>query len=223
MTSIVSKLIKRIRRLPSLLSRILRAGFRRDRLFTLNRHESYEDYVRKQVEKTTDPERIEKWKTVEWDSKVQGYVDVFSRLDVPFERTRALCLGSRTGQEVYALQTLGADAQGIDLVAFPPFTIQGDVHDLRFEAEKFELVFSNIFDHVLYPEKFSQEARRVLAPGGLLVLRVQLGYRGDDFSETFVSSEKPILELFSDLELISLEKLHSQFDAMERQFVFRKP
>ena len=149
-------------------------------------------------------------------------MDVFSRLDIPFERTRALCLGSRTGQEVYALQNLGADALGIDLVAFPPFTIQGDVHDLHFEAEEFNLVFSNIFDHVLYPEKFSHEARRVLAPGGLLVLRIQLGYLGDDFSETFVSSEKPILELFSDLDLSSLRKLHSQFDDMDVEFVFRK-
>lgn len=222
MSSILSKVIRRIRKLPILLSRILEAGFQRNRLFTLNRHESYEDYVRKQVEKTTDPERIEKWKTVEWDSKVQGFVEVFSRLDIPFERTRALCLGSRTGQEVFALQTLGAEAQGVDLVAFPPYTVQGDVHNLGFEAEEFDLVFSNIFDHVLFPEKFAHEAQRVLAPSGLLALRVQLGYRGDDFSETFVITEKPILELFSDLELISLEKLHSQFDAMERQFVFRK-
>lgn len=201
----------------------MQARFQRKPLFTLNRHKSYEDYIAKQVAKTTDPERIKKWKTVEWDAKVQGFLDVFSRLDIALEQSRALCLGSRTGQEVHALQSLGADAIGIDLVAFPPYTQEGDVHNLQFEDETFDLVFSNIFDHVLFPEKFCTEAQRVLAPGGLLVLRIQLGYRGDDFSETFVNSENPVLQLFSNLKLKSLEKLESQFDAMERQFVFEKP
>lgn len=210
-------------RLPSFIRRVAAALFQRKPLLTLNRHKSYEDYIAKQVAKTTDPERIKKWKTVEWDSKVQGFLDVFSRLDIALEQSRALCLGSRTGQEVYALQSLGADARGIDLVAFPPYTQEGDVHDLKFEDEKFDLVFSNIFDHVLFPEKFCSEAQRVLAPGGLLVLRIQLGYRGDDYSETFVKSENTVLQLFSNLRLKSLEKLESQFDAMERQFVFEKP
>lgn len=204
------------------ISRLVQGALGRKRLFTLNRHRSYDDYVAIQVKKTTDPKRIEKWKTEEWDSKVQGFTTVFSQLDMSLKDKKALCLGSRTGQEVAALQQLGAHAVGIDLVAFPPNTQEGDVHDLQFHDGKFDLVFSNIFDHVLYPDKFAHEASRVLAGGGLLVLRVQLGYRGDYFTETFITSKGPILALFGGLTFESQQELEKQFDAMDLQLVFRK-
>ena len=222
MFTLITKVLRKIRKIPGFISRLARGALGRKQLLTLDRHKSYDDYVAKQVKKTTDPKRIENWKTKEWDSKVQGFTKVFSQLNMPLKDKKALCLGSRTGQEVFALQTLGANAMGIDLVAFPPYTQKGDVHDLQFQDGQFDLVFSNIFDHVLYPDKFAREASRVLAGGGLLVLRVQLGYRGDDFSETFITSEEPILELFSGLTLESQQELQKQFDAMELQLVFRK-
>ena len=223
MFEVISRALGKLRKVSGFLSRLTKGALGRKQLLTLNRHKSYDDYVAKQVKKTTDPKRIEKWKTEEWDSKIQGFTEVFTQLEMPLSDKKAVCLGSRTGQEVFALQQLGAHAIGIDLVAFPPYTQEGDVHDLQFDDEEFDLVFSNIFDHVLYPDKFAQEASRVLAGGGLLVLRVQLGYRGDDFSETFITSAEPILELFRDLTLESQQKLHQQFDAMELQFVFKKP
>ena len=38
-----------------------------------NRHSSYKDYVKKQIEKTLDPKRISRWKGVEWQTKVDGF------------------------------------------------------------------------------------------------------------------------------------------------------
>lgn len=221
-TEMLKKAGRLILRAPQFLARLWEGSVGRKQLFTTRRHKSYDDYLAKQLEKTTDPLRIQKWKTEEWDSKVQGFIGVFRGLDVVLEKTSALCLGSRTGQEVFALQTLGAKARGIDLVAFPPYTEEGDVHDLRFKNGTFSLVFSNIFDHVLYPEKFASEASRVLTPGGLLVLRIQLGFRGDDFTETFVTSGKAMRNLFGNMALESSHNLKHQFDGMHLQLIFRK-
>ena len=44
-----------------------------------NRHLSYEDYIKKQKEKTLDPKRISKWKGVEWQIKVDGFENLFKR------------------------------------------------------------------------------------------------------------------------------------------------
>ena len=41
---------------------------------------------------------------------------------------------------------------------------EGDVHDLQFADASQDFVFSNIFDHVLFPQKFIAEIKRVLKP-----------------------------------------------------------
>jgi len=215
--------LRKLSRIPSFLSRVVQGKLGRKNLLTLQRHDTYEDYVGKQVKKTNDAARIKKWQNKEWDSKVEGFIGIFSNLNIDLANKPALCLGSRTGQEVHALQFLGAPAKGIDLVAFPPYTEVGDVHALTFDDETFSLVFTNIFDHVLYPEKFAREASRVLAPKGLLVIRAQLGFRGDDFSETFITSKDPLIQLFSHLELVDSQELRDQFDGMDVQLVFSKP
>lgn len=46
-----------------------------------NRHSSYEDYVKKQLEKTLDPKRISRWKGVEWQIKIDGFQNLFKRND----------------------------------------------------------------------------------------------------------------------------------------------
>ena len=90
-----------------------------------NRHSSYEDYVKKQMEKTIDPKRISRWKDVEWQIKIDGFESLFNRNEEYIKnKKKALCLGSRTGQEVFVLRKLGMEAIGIDLVEFPPYTIK---------------------------------------------------------------------------------------------------
>ena len=39
-----------------------------------DRHDSYEDYVNFQKQKTEDPVKREKWLGEEWDSKIEGCV-----------------------------------------------------------------------------------------------------------------------------------------------------
>ena len=51
-----------------------------------NRHESYDNYINFQKQKTEDPVRREKWLGEEWDSKIQGFVEIFtSNQDISFE------------------------------------------------------------------------------------------------------------------------------------------
>ena len=89
----------------------------------------YENYLTHQKVKTLDPVRIEKWLHDEWEVKLSGFREVFARnAEFVAGKRRALCLGARTGQEVAALRELGIDAVGIELVPFPPYTVEGDVH-----------------------------------------------------------------------------------------------
>src|SRR3546814_10121718 len=84
--------------------------------------------------KTLDPIRREKWLGEEWRSKIDGFKSIFRRNDAVIQGCqKALCLGARTGQEVVALEELGLDAIGIDLVPCPPHVEAGDIHNLRFE------------------------------------------------------------------------------------------
>src|SRR5690606_13801274 len=76
----------------------------------------------------------------------------------------AMCLGARTGMEVHVLREMGLDAIGIDLVETPPLVLSGDVHDVQFAVDSFDFIFSNIFDHVLYPDKFIREIERIAKP-----------------------------------------------------------
>lgn len=51
-------------------------------------------------------------------------------------KKNAICLGSRTGQEVVALKELNVEeCIGIDLHEFKPYTIKGDIHQLDFKEK----------------------------------------------------------------------------------------
>ena len=188
-----------------------------------NRHSSYEDYVKKQIEKTLDPKRISRWKGVEWQTKIDGFESLFKRNEEYItNKKKALCLGSRTGQEVFVLRKLGMDAIGIDLVEFPPYTIKGDIHNLFYEDGIFDLVFTNILDHSLYLQKFISEMERVSTKGGIIILNIQENMTFDDYSENIINDSKPILELFKNSSLLKSRKIKNTFDGMNRELIFEK-
>ena len=188
-----------------------------------NRHASYEDYVKKQIEKTLDPKRISRWKGVEWQIKVDGFENLFKRNEEYItNKKKALCLGSRTGQEVFVLRKLGMEAIGVDLVEFPPYTIKGDIHNLFYEDGMFDLVFTNILDHSLYLQKFISEMERASAKGGIIILNIQENMAFDDYSENIINDSKPIIELFKNSSLLKSRKIKNTFDRMNRELIFEK-
>ena len=188
-----------------------------------NRHKKYEDYVNKQLEKTLDPSRIKKWKGKEWQIKVDGFRHLFKRNEEFLQNKKnSICLGARTGQEVFVLRELGLDSIGIDLAEFPPYTIKGDIHNLEFEDEKFDLIFTNILDHSLYLEKFISEMERVCVKNGIIILNIQENLPGDNYSENVINSPEAIIKMFKNSILIKNRKIQNIFDKMNRELVFKK-
>ena len=188
-----------------------------------DRHKSYDDYVNKQIEKTTDPARIDKWKGAEWDKKVLGFERLFQRNNAYLNnKKKAICLGARTGQEVFVLRELGLDTIGIDLVPFPPYTVKGDIHNLSCKDKEFDFVFTNIFDHSLYPEKFISEMERISCEKANIILNIQLNNPGDDYSENLINDPKIIIKMFKDSKLLLSRKIRNSFDEMNYELVFEK-
>ena len=188
-----------------------------------DRHKTYEDYINKQLEKTLDPNRIKKWKGREWQIKVDGFRHLFKRNEEFLQNKKnSICLGARTGQEVFVLRELGLDSIGIDLVEFPPYTIKGDIHNLEFDDEKFDLIFTNILDHSLNLEKFISEMERVCVKDGIIITNIQENILGDDYSENVINSPEPIIKMFKNSILIRNRKIQNIFDQMNRELVFKK-
>ena len=188
-------------------------------------YNDYESYVRYQLEKTSNKNKQKKWLGIEWQLKIDIFTDLFkSNIDLIQYKKNALCLGSRTGQEVVALQNLGVEKViGIDLHEFKPYTLKGDIHDLNYDDETFDLEFTNIFDHSLYPEKFSSEIYRTLKKDGIFILHIQTRM-GDKYTEVIVKDIKTIEDLFKPLKLVKKADISNktQLIAMDREFIFIK-
>mgnify|MGYP003108818852 CR=1 FL=1 len=148
-------------------------------------YENYSDYIAFQKIKTLDPTKRQKWLNEEWQSKINGFKDQFKRLSgFLTPEKKCLCLGARVGQEVVALQELGLeDSIGIDIVPHEPYVIEGDIHDLKFDDNTFDFIFTNILDHSIDPQKMINEAERVLKVGGVMLVQIQLGISQDEYTE----------------------------------------
>lgn len=88
-----------------------------------------------------------------------------------------LCLGARRGDEVKVFRDLGCLAIGIDVNPgeHNSLVTYGDFHDVGFSDGIFHGVFTNSFDHSLYPDLFMEEVIRVLRPAGYFVAEFPLG------------------------------------------------
>ena len=92
-----------------------------------NIYDKYDDYVSHQKIKTLDPKRREEW-IKEWNDKVSIFSSIFNEhINIIRSCSKALCVCARVGHEVKALQDIGLDSIGIDLVPFDPYVIFGDI------------------------------------------------------------------------------------------------
>ena len=187
-------------------------------------YNDYEQYVNFQKLKTTDPKRQEKWKTTEWRLKIDIFKKEFERnINIINNCKNAICLGSRTGQEVVALQELGVnDTKGIDLVEFEPYTQKGDIHNVDFPDNHFDLAFTNIFDHSIYPEKFASEIERILKPNGYLIIHFQIDIHQDKFTEVIIDDFNEVKNLFKNFDIISEQNIDTGIIAMNYELIIKK-
>ena len=188
-----------------------------------NRHSNYSSYINKQKEKTIDPHRIAMWKGEEWEVKLDGFRKLFKRnKNFIRDKKKGICLGARTGQEVVALQEIGINSIGIDLVSFPPYTEKGDIHNLKYKKSSFDFVFTNIFDHSMYPEKFVSEMERVCSKNGIIIINLQINNVGDDYSENVVYNPSAVENLFKNSTILISRKIKNTFDSMNHEIVIKK-
>jgi len=171
-----------------------------DPSFRRRDYTSYEAYVAKQVAKLATLDLSE------YD--VQFRTALRERLEsLSFLRpgTTVLCLGARSGAEVHAFLDLRYLAAGIDLNPGEdnPLVIWGDFHDIPFEANSADVIFTNSLDHAFDIRKIIAEIQRVLKPAGFLIVEAVPGLKegvhldawdcfcwetGDDLVSLFESS-----------------------------------
>jgi len=85
---------------------------------------------------------------------------------------RTLCLGARLGGEVRAFLDSGCFAVGIDVNprGANRYVLQGDFHELQFPRGCVDVVYTNSLDHAFDIDGLLLEVRRVLRPGGFLIV-----------------------------------------------------
>lgn len=88
-----------------------------------------------------------------------------------------LCLAARLGGEVRAFRAAGAFAVGIDLNPGNEnrWVLPGNFHALDFPDNSVDYVFTNSLDHAMHLDRVAAEVRRVLKPGGQVILEIGLG------------------------------------------------
>lgn len=83
------------------------------------------------------------------------------------------CMGVRNGMEVDLFRVAFGRAQGVEI---NPQSTRADVWVGSFDAMpadwtgRFDVLYSNAFDHAYHPANTAREWRRVLRPGGTLIL-----------------------------------------------------
>ena len=198
--------------------------FKRKKSQLLDSHE-HASYIQNQKKKTTNPEKISVWKNEEWDIKLNGFKDIFSQyIDILDLQGKCIGLGARTGQEIAALRELGfLDATGVDLVPFPPYTIEGDFHNLPFTDQSVSFIYSNAVDHVRVPELWAKEIHRILLPGGYLLLNLQIGTAQDEYTVFEISNiSKDLIPLFHDYEVLVNKEIPQNVHAMNWELLLQK-
>ncbi|XP_015055088.1 uncharacterized protein LOC107001630 [Solanum pennellii] len=185
---------------------------------------TYDTYIQKQLNKTLNPKLRKIWMTRDWDRKIQVFSKFFIDLkneNFLSDTSKVLCIGARMGQEVEALKRIGvSDSIGMDLVPYPPLVMKGDFHNQPFDDRTFDLEFSNVFDHALFPVKFVSEIERTLKSGGVCVLHVSLSRRGDKYSANDLYSVEPLKKLFKRSELVRTRTVDGF--GLDTEVVFRK-
>lgn len=128
----------------------------------------YDTYVREQGGKA---HRLRDFLLEHLPKQTESFTRTFKAAAPHLKAGRVLCLGARTGAESLGATAAGfTGSVGIDLHPVGPTVLRGDWHDLPFDAQSFENVYSNSLDHCLYLDRLAAQIKRVLMPGGCFYL-----------------------------------------------------
>jgi ubiquinone/menaquinone biosynthesis C-methylase UbiE len=95
--------------------------------------------------------------------------------------------------------------------------------DLKFEDQSFDLIYTNVYDHALYPDKFCAEMLRVVRPGGFILINFQVAQKGDKYSVTHVSNpSEEVLPLLPGCEVRLNMPISENVHAMDWERLVQK-
>lgn len=177
------------------------------------------------TETTNGKERIAEywnWRSTTYHEEFSDFID--DEMDVwrktlteyiPEGKTlRAVEIGTGPGLLAHVLAQMGHSVTGVDLseemikkasgraeeLGIDAEFIQGDAENLTLEDEKYDLVISKYLMWTLpHPEKFLEECRRILSPGGTLILIDGVWFNDTD-EEPDPGSETYFQECYLDIK-----------------------
>ena len=134
---------------------------------------------------------------------VERFKGNFKELDwLLKDKKKAICLGARSGAEVKALRDLGIDAIGIDVEPGTnnKYVEYGDFHDIQYNDKLFNIIYTNVLDHVYDLPRCLDEIKRIMTDDGVFILEVVAGYEedgwpGDHESAYWAKAEDLITEV----------------------------
>jgi len=90
---------------------------------------------------------------------------------------KILCVGPRTESEIFMLLAAGfkpGNVQGLDLISYSDFVDVGDMHDMPYEDDSFDIVFLGwVIGYSKECQKIADETIRVTKPGGYVAVGVE--------------------------------------------------
>ena len=110
----------------------------------------------------------------------------------------------------------------MDIVAYPPLVIEGDFHNLPFQQNTCNFIFSNSFDHALYPQTFAEQIEKVLCQNGYILLHLQVNIKGDKYSENLVSNINDVVSLFKKCSLLNSKNIQDKNSGMNKEILLIK-
>jgi SAM-dependent methyltransferase len=110
---------------------------------------------------------------------------------------KVLCVGARNEDEInYFYKMKARQVVGIDLFSDSDQILVMDMHDLKFEDDSFDIVYSrHSYEHSIAPYKAASEFMRVCRGGGMVIVEVPGNYKGGG-DYTVFTSEHDVLRYF---------------------------
>lgn len=188
-----------------------------------NKHyKDYQAYLQHQIDGNKNQSKKDRADKVRQE-RIDCFKKVFEKLKLPKE-SKALFIGARWGEEVIAGQDLYAECIGMDLVPFPPLVEEGDMHELKYEDERFDFVYSNVIDHSYDMKKVFDEMGRVLKPGGLLLVDTHVGLAAS-WEALLIETDEDVTSCteFELVEQTKIDKSEKVLFGLKDRFLFKKP
>ena len=142
------------------------------------KYESYKQYLKHQSKKLDlgVKKKIKKFMPHYFSNVVISFEKRISKFKKYLnDGDKVLCLGARTGAEVAAFRNLGfRESIGVDINPGKnnKYVIKGDFHNMKFEDNSFDAVYTNSIDHAWDLRKLSKEIHRVSKDDSILILEI---------------------------------------------------